>query len=440
MTRFLYTWVVVIYRSLVSLIGIPGNILILAVYWDKQALGSAQVFIQTLALSDLYVCLLLPLEIHFWLHEFDHNDLFLCKLFFTVGTIGLYVSTFVTVAIALDRYLAVAKPVNGRWSRKKAQKISLLCLFLAVFINLAVPFSSHLDPKQIEGIINGTSCYSTGLENPTVLDLLVLIPQYISTIGAFVFIGILYVKLWIVVTRQRKKIGIKEVKYDNDTSVVGENMSQTGFTKTSAVEYNTSAGQCTATNVAEKANNNETDRRLETRGKGKGNVLTKESSGTSMVSFDAKGTTIAVKASRGRKEEHCSEAKFNGQLDDPTDSMRGHVPSVTNKGGPVVTSKVKGRRGQHQVVSRLTLMLLLSTVIFFITWFTTLLTFGLSSLTRKFFGNNIAYVIVALLRLSGFINNAINPLVYSFMNPRFRADCRALYKRLKSRLCTSHRV
>ncbi|XP_071818321.1 uncharacterized protein [Apostichopus japonicus] len=444
MTRFWYTWAVVIYRSLVSLIGIPGNILILAVYWDKQALGSAQVFIQTLALSDLYVCLLFPLEIHFWLHEFDYKDLLLCKLLFTLASIGWYMSILITVTIALDRYLAVAKPVNGRWSRRKAQKISISCIFVAIFINMAVPFSSHINFREVKGVVNGTTCYKQDTGGSGIA-LLVTIPQYLSCLAAFIFIVILYVKLWIVVARQRKKIGIKEVKYDDDTSVVGDKMSQAGSTKTNVVEYSVTNVQYTANDTAVGGKGTEADTRLETSGKS----TERDSTETDVTGTDdrlnghndnklqkAEDNDVRISNSRpaledtiatgGSREENNKVTKSGDQLH-PTNSKQPRSLTFANK--------VRRRRGQsHKVVSRLTLMLLLATAIFFITWFVTLATFALTPLTRPFFGNNIAYVMIALLRLSGLINHSINPLLYSFLNPKFRADCRTLFKRLKSRL------
>ncbi|PIK56273.1 putative muscarinic acetylcholine receptor M1-like [Apostichopus japonicus] len=355
MTRFWYTWAVVIYRGLVSLIGIPGNILILAVYWDKQALGSAQVFIQTLALSDLY------------------------------------------------------------GGERSCEWYDLL----------------------------QTRYGGSGIA------LLVTIPQYLSCLAAFIFIVILYVKLWIVVARQRRKIGTKEVKYDDDTSVVGDKMSQAGSTKTNVVEYSVTNVQYTANDTAVGGKGTEADTRLETSGKSTERDSTEtEVSGAddrlnghndsklqkaedSEVRISSRPALQDSIATGGSREENNKVTKSGDQLH-PTNAKQPRSLTFANKVRPL---HVKCRRGQsHKVVSRLTLMLLLATAIFFFTWFVTLATFALTPLTRPFFGNNIAYVMIALLRLSGLINHSINPLLYSFLNPKFRADCRTLFKRLKSRL------
>lgn len=413
--RFLYTWVVSIYRLIVTLVGIPGNLLIIAVYWNKNILGSAQVFIQALALCDLYSCLILPLEQYYWWFELDfHNDL-LCKIFFTWEGIGWYISACVTTAIAWDRYLAVCKPFNGRWSRRIAIKVSCLCVFIALSVNVLVPFTSGTLPATVTvaqpntRMLNVTICYQFGSKVGNVLFILATVPQYLCFLSCFVVVICLYLKLWRTVKAQRNNIG------------VGANV------LTVSQVRHTWSGMHAGRSASSIDCRRTRDQQLDVGPDRWEGVILKVMPNESTIQHSIDTEMNDHTQSRGNK--------LFTKVRKSDDVIR--HSDVTNKtySGEVTRT----RSSQHGVKSKRTLsrvsqMLLSVTVIFVITWMITLVTYIMTPFTSGLSRDSVGYTIIALLRLTGLLNHALNPLLYGFLNPKFRTECSQLYERLKQRL------
>ncbi|XP_071827254.1 uncharacterized protein [Apostichopus japonicus] len=458
-TRFLYHWVVIVYRSLVTIIGIPGNSIILYVYWNKGFLGSAQVFIQFLALTDLYACILFPLELHYWLHEYDYRNDLLCRLFFTLLSIGFYMSSCVTVAISIDRYLAVCKPINGRWSRRQAQTVCLVCVAIAVVVNIVLPFSSGLQVISYEnsGIFNVTVC-SQRESSFVGLGLFVTIPQYITFLVVFAVILAMYFRLWLTMKKRGKVGGL----HGGTTSVKAVSDVADGSIADTIETYYNKAEDSHAVDVSGSTSGDHV-KNCQEQGAStslvKKSLLIKEPNYSDVGAKQESSGGLPVYVSHGdcnnRFEPKPDAAGRNNQLNQPNcddinnegsklDGARtSGVPSTNGIPTSISenarkTSKTAGfrRKRNHGAgkMSRLTQMLLLSTAIFLVTWILTLVIFIMSSITRSVHRNSVWFAVISVVRLSGLINHAINPMLYSFMNPRFRNDCALLFKRLRSKI------
>lgn len=461
--RFLYHWVVVVYRSLVTIIGIPGNSLILYVYWNKSSLGSAQVFIQALAMTDLYVCLLFPFELHYWLYEFDYRSDALCRIFFTLLSIGFYVSSFVTVAISIDRYLAVCKPINGRWSRRKAKMVCLLCVAMSMVVNIALPFTAGLRIRNYEysNLFNVTVCEQRESTFQGI-SLLSTLPQYLTFLLVFVILVSTYTRLWFTMKKRAKVGGLnlqdrtraKTVSQRGKMSVC-DTVQETYYRppgdsseaddvasgNTSDVSHVKQENQCTSTtqmnlpcsaSMKEQVNGRTETAVSSHRGMAQKSVIQCESidgrttrEGTNKVNASEKVNN--GKPKKGYQWQNLGEELKTNSLLPPKNAKSTMANSVAEKPKNVVTSR-------HRKMSKLSQMLLLSTFVFLITWILTLVIFMMSSLTKTIPRTSVWYPLISVVRLSGLINNAINPLLYSFLNPRFRADCALLFKRLKSKV------
>ncbi|KAJ8026288.1 Type-1B angiotensin II receptor [Holothuria leucospilota] len=450
---FLYNYVVFVYRCLVTFIGVPGNLLIICVYWNKKALGSAQVFIQFLAICDLYACIIFPLEAHYWFNEFDYKSTVLCKIFFTLFSVGFYLSACVTVAIAMDRYLAVSKPVNGRWSRRQAKWVCFICVDVAVLVNAAMPFTSGLTVVSIEtvGVFNATTCEQrqNTFEG---LALLLTLSQYSCSLVFFVLIIALYIKLWRTLKKRGKVGGLKV----NDPTVAKTEcieLPQATRCETYIEGQDSSVfppvGQSTSTKEASSSTKlNLTQEKLPQGNSNLSGTIANASRGQLKESSRKELETDAVNCSLSNID--CSENKlaikkddkkveiFKGNESGGVDVKKEGVVNNTTAGITInATQSAVTDKRKPRSMSRLSQMLLLSTIIFLITYTLTLAIFMLSSLTKRLHRNSGLFAVVAVIRLSGSINHAVNPVLYSFMNPRFRADCSLLFKRMRSKFKSS---
>ncbi len=130
-----YFVVAVLWATLIMLTGIPGNTLILYVYARKRSRTSAHVFILALATCDLFACLILPLNMYNWTHEFTFVNEKLCKATLSTSFLRCYIGLFLTGALSVDRYCVVCNP-RKRFSINQARTVVAVCAFFAAVISL----------------------------------------------------------------------------------------------------------------------------------------------------------------------------------------------------------------------------------------------------------------------------------------------------------------
>ncbi|XP_049876641.1 adipokinetic hormone/corazonin-related peptide receptor variant I [Pectinophora gossypiella] len=133
--------------SVLMVISATGNITVLSQLVKRRRAKRASrldVLLMHLAVADLMVTfLMMPLEIAWagtvqWLA----GDL-MCRLMMFTRTFGLYLSSFVLICIAIDRYYAILKPLNVTWEARvrRALTVAWVCAGLA---SLPQSFIFHL--------------------------------------------------------------------------------------------------------------------------------------------------------------------------------------------------------------------------------------------------------------------------------------------------------
>ncbi|XP_043249097.1 cardioacceleratory peptide receptor isoform X2 [Colletes gigas] len=140
---------------------VVGNIAVLfGLLWGKRRKTRMDFFIKQLALADLLVGLISVLTDIIWRMTVTwHAGNVACKLIRFMQAVVTYSSTYVLVALSIDRYDAITRPMNftGRWWRARALVIgawTLSTLFSAPIIFL-------YEEKLIQG---KTQCW---IELPT---------------------------------------------------------------------------------------------------------------------------------------------------------------------------------------------------------------------------------------------------------------------------------
>ncbi|NXN70076.1 C3AR protein, partial [Himantopus himantopus] len=118
------------------IIGIPGNGLVIWVAGLKMKRSMNIVWFLNLAVADFMCCLSLPFSIvHLALHEHWPYGWFLCKIIPSVIIFTMFASVFLLVAISIDRYLLVMKPVWCQ-NHRTVKFVSLICsgIWILAFI------------------------------------------------------------------------------------------------------------------------------------------------------------------------------------------------------------------------------------------------------------------------------------------------------------------
>uniref|UniRef100_A0A914N058 G-protein coupled receptors family 1 profile domain-containing protein n=4 Tax=Meloidogyne TaxID=189290 RepID=A0A914N058_MELIC len=136
-------WVFVVLFFILMVVGICGNCLVVyVVSRNKHMWTSMNLFLTNLALSDLLVlvfCLpptvLNDITKTFWLSEG------FCKAMLFVQNTSVYVSVLTLVAISLERWKAISKPLSIALPSKTTCQFILFIWLFAAFLSLPEPFT-----------------------------------------------------------------------------------------------------------------------------------------------------------------------------------------------------------------------------------------------------------------------------------------------------------
>lgn len=111
---------VLCFISLLMLVGLIGNALVIVTYVKRLEKSTTNLFIFCLAVLDIINCLIIPKIIYDLLHPYTNRHHILCCLqnFFSIS--NSIASGFIIVCISFDRYFRITRPHNGlsvRWSK-----------------------------------------------------------------------------------------------------------------------------------------------------------------------------------------------------------------------------------------------------------------------------------------------------------------------------------
>ncbi|XP_077998549.1 orexin/Hypocretin receptor type 1-like [Glandiceps talaboti] len=126
-----------IISAIVIIIGIPGNGLVLCVYWTKRQQSSANFYIWGLGIVDFLVCtVLLPHELY-WCHNYyAYSSNLSCKIFKTILIMNVSISGLFLVAIAIDRYNAICRPLKFANTVRRAKGTTVGVIVTALLSSL----------------------------------------------------------------------------------------------------------------------------------------------------------------------------------------------------------------------------------------------------------------------------------------------------------------
>lgn len=193
---------VIIYMSLLMLVGIFGNLMVLNVYHRKRLKCSSDYFILNLAFLDLLTCLIgVPVEIADLRDPYMFYAPAACKLLRTVESFSNMGSTLTLMAIAMDRYKRICK-LGERFSNQKAKRLCIGAILIGALTcwPAGVVFGKKTVDVGIPGA-NTADCSTADEMRNTIYPLLYYGLVMLYFIICVIFVLFVYVRISIFIRR-----------------------------------------------------------------------------------------------------------------------------------------------------------------------------------------------------------------------------------------------
>ncbi|XP_054772293.1 cephalotocin receptor 1-like [Lytechinus pictus] len=130
-----------VFYAIIFAIGLPSNMVILAVYAAKRKKNGTDVFIMGLSITDLLSSMICLLKFKVWVA----SDIF-CKIEWFIEGLFIGHQWMMTVIISIDRYLAVCFPIHRRPKVRQAIIIvAIAYLFTFTMMTPCIPAIHYVD-------------------------------------------------------------------------------------------------------------------------------------------------------------------------------------------------------------------------------------------------------------------------------------------------------
>ncbi|KAL4234503.1 hypothetical protein ACF0H5_006146 [Mactra antiquata] len=382
---------VIVYMLVLTIVGTFGNILVCCVYCCKPTKSSSHFFILSLAVLDLLTCVIgMPTEITDLRFPYMFYASAACKLLRFVESVTTIGSSMILIAVAVDRFLRICR-LGKMISVRVAKRICVAGLFVGVALSWPACFIFGEATEELEPGVWGVDCSTDDSMHGTIFP-----PLYYGFLGllficCFIFFSVIYTKIGLQIWRQKKaKIGHKHNR-DSDFSA----KSSRAFSNSSTRESHTTDGE-------------ETDK-----------AESPAETGSDPISTD--NSSEQMNNGYHKKKSGSKDRKFSA------------ISSASVKSGGTTKRTIK--------VTRTTVVLFAVTVAYVISYLPFLILMTIRSL-KKDFEDNLTpaqEVVFKFCVKSYFINNAINPVIYSFFNINFRKDAKKMIMRIFGVCCFCRR-
>lgn len=363
----------IVFVAILMLVGVVGNSLVCYVYLFKFKPSTTRCFIVTLALLDILNCSLsMPLKIVHMRHHAT-SGLYGCRFATISLTFFSLASAAVLLPVAVDRYLKICKPF--------ASQMTVFYAKVGCAVACTVAFLLTIPPAIIHGPTihplphaNATFCYLSDGERGTLPHVIysgVQMLLFVMTAGALI---VMYTCIWHRVYKQKKAFRQRARAGSSNRMSPNRNCTQESTSETLTTSPNVNRTSMNETSTISQQGNQ---------------------------SLDPQNDSSSLKT----EHEQCAFTS----------------PS---RSGPIHDKGVTTTLHQEYVVRRMTLMLFLISLMFFISFLPYLIiTVTVSS--NKSFAERLTVISsasVIIFERSYFIQSACNPFIYSFCSVNFRRE------------------
>ena len=421
----------IIYTSTLMMTGATGNAVVLYVYFFKWVKSTSRIFILFLAGLDFLNCVTtLPTEIFIMRYHFMFDIPWLCK----ISRFGTYTmnsaSAAILVGIAVDRYKRICRPYGSQFNAAQSKYICIICILCA--LSMTWPVLVLFGTRHVNLVtVVGSSCLLENKFDESLFPIIYFVIMMGSTLLIFTVLSIMYyfIGLQIYKLRIAKKkrlsatSGSIQKHTKNGQSVKARNTERfRKSVKQSAEEEQHEEVKCKYKNTLPTIHVQE--------------YVESDSINGETTQESADCTEEIRKSTEHRQNEHisiqCNKKKLQERLSvDQTHCQ--HRPAIDEDDDYNDAAYPKCIKLNIRV-GKTTLMLFLITLAYIISFFPYYIVAILRQSQPRFVnqlsdGGHMAY---HLFLRSYQLSSAINPIIYSFCNAKFRSFTVGLFRRRSS--------
>lgn len=151
-----------VYLSILSLVGLIGNTIVLYIYTKVYTNSNSRCFIRFLSAIDLMTCVVaVPMEILTVLNQYEFDNLIACGISRYVNSAGTVAASTILLLIAIDRYRKICRPIKWQISNKIAKILSVCSLLFGILFSVPNLFMYGVRTREVvfeNFVYNGTEC------------------------------------------------------------------------------------------------------------------------------------------------------------------------------------------------------------------------------------------------------------------------------------------
>ncbi|KAM9298892.1 D(2) dopamine receptor [Gastrophryne carolinensis] len=384
-----------------------GNVLVcMAVSREKSLQTTTNYLIVSLAVADLLVAtLVMPWVVYLevvgeWRFSRIH-----CDIFVTLDVMMCTASILNLCAISIDRYTAVAMPMlyNTRYSSKRR---------VTVMIGVVWVLSFAISCPLLFGL-NNTASNECLIENPA----FVIYSSVVSFYVPFIVTLLVYVQIYIVLRKRRKRVNTKRSSRGVDTQANKDKCTHPEDVKLCSI-FVKSNGSFQANKKRVEAEQHPEEMEMEMMSSTSPPEKSKKSASplhqhlaVPATSNQLNNTTLASPAESPYKDEK------NGHPKDSVKSVKAFEIQTMPNGKTRTSLKTMSKRKlSQQKEKKATQMLAIVLGVFIVCWFP----FFITHILNMHCNCKIPPGLYSAFTWLGYVNSAVNPIIYTTFNVEFR--------------------
>lgn len=425
-----------IFFSLLAFFGIPLNAVTLRVMVKRRRKTSTQIFIIVLAMTDLFVCVSMPL---LWFIFTPTNMFFTdisCKTITFVSIVSLFQSFFIGATIALDRYFLICRPHSRFMTTRRGIAITMACFVISLISAFVMSYYTKAELHDNDVFKCTVPKGYIGLVLETILISVIVV------CGGLIVV--LYWRVYRALRRQRR------IRVENDLNIPSNHGQHGEFSMThqdsTRTDIETASWKNTETTRIKTAVTSPSEKVATSLNSENGSEMNRFGALESQRHDDVDNvihesistleidTVHDVGTSRAQLPPNLQATAQNTKS--PSKSNVGVI--LTRHQNAHIGDAARPPIGLTPADRQATNMMLVITAVFVITWLPAIVAtiVPATALVKIASRNSHLYLFVVFLKHTVYISNAVNPLVYGFMNTRFRKECLDVLRCRRS--CRNH--